>query len=216
MSLRSKRDLEIVLSKLHSYEHPSFQLEQYPTPSSIAADWIWTMAMRSEVAGKVILDAGCGPGFLGIGLLLLGAKRVFFIDKDAAIMAICQENYQQIKDEYDVGEAVFIVHDVSIFDEKVDIVVQNPPFGTKEAHADKKFLEKAFSVAPIVYSMHKFSTKQFVEAISKDAGYQITHLWRYEFPIKAAFAFHEKPVKKIDVGLWRMERRGIGDRHGHY
>ncbi|MBI1968590.1 methyltransferase [Candidatus Woesearchaeota archaeon] len=206
MTIRSKRDLEIVLSKLHSYEQPSFKLEQYPTPSSIAADWIWTMAMRGEVAGKVILDAACGPGILGIGLLLLGAKHVFFVDKDEKIMTICQRNYEKIKDEYDLGEASFIVHDISLFAEDVDIAVQNPPFGTKEAHADKKFLEKAFSLAPVVYSMHKYATKKFVEAISKDHSFRITDVWRYEFPIKAAFAFHEKPVKKIDVGLWRMER----------
>ena len=206
MTIRSKRDLDVILSRLHSYEQPSFRLEQYPTPSHIAADWIWTMAMRGEVAGKVILDAACGPGILGIGLLLLGAKRVFFVDKDQKIMAVCRENYKQIKDEYDVGEAVFIAHDITLFAEEVAIAVQNPPFGTKEAHADKKFLEKAFSIAPVVYSMHKYSTKKFVEAISKDHGFRITDVWRYEFPIKAAFAFHEKPVKKIDVGLWRMEK----------
>ena len=206
MTIRSKRDLDVVLSKLHSYEQPSFRLEQYPTPSHIAADWIWAMAMRGEVAGKVILDAACGPGILGIGLLLLGAKRVFFVDKDQKIMAVCRVNYKQIKDEYDVGEAVFIAHDITLFAEEVAIVVQNPPFGTKEAHADKKFLEKAFSLAPIVYSMHKYTTKRFVEAISKDHGFRIMDVWRYEFPIKAAFAFHEKPVKKIDVGLWRMEK----------
>ncbi|MDP3639857.1 MAG: methyltransferase [Nanoarchaeota archaeon] len=206
MTIRSKRDLEVVLSKLQSYKQPSFTLEQYPTPSHIAADWIWTMAMRGEVAGKVILDAACGPGILGIGLLLLGAKRMFFIDKDEKIMVVCRENYELIKNEYDIGEAIFIAHDITLFAEEVDLVVQNPPFGTKEKHADKKFLEKAFSVAPVVYSMHKYTTKRFVEAISKDFSFRITDTWRYEFPIKAAFAFHEKPVKKIDVGLWRMEK----------
>jgi predicted RNA methylase len=68
-------------------------------------------------------------------------------------------------------------------------------------------LEKAFSLAKVVYSMHKYSTKVFVEAISRDFGFEITDFWRYEFPIKAAFKFHEKPVKFIDVGLWRMKKR---------
>ncbi len=206
MSIRSKKDLEMVLSKLKSFEKPSYQLEQYPTPSSIAAEWIWTMAMRSEVSGRTILDAACGPGILGIGLLLMGAKKIIFVDKDPQIIQTCQQNYNSIKDEYEIGEAEFITTDIQLIDLRADIVVQNPPFGTKNEHIDKLFLEKAFSTAKIVYSMHKYSTKKFVEAIAKDFNYAITHLWRYDFPIKATFAFHEKPVKNVDVGLWRMEK----------
>lgn len=209
--MRSQRDLEVYLSKLKNFPQPSFQLEQYATPSSIAAEWVWSMAMKGEVAGKIILDAACGPGILGIGLLLLGAKKVFFVDKDQAIMTICQENYNQVKQEYEIGEAVFVMSDIALFDEheQMDIVIQNPPFGTKIKHADKRFLEKAFLVAPIVYSLHKYSTKSFVEAISRDHGFEITDLWRYEFPIKAAFKFHEKPKVMIKVGLWRMARSSL-------
>ncbi len=204
--IRSKRDLEIILSKLPGFENPSLQLEQYPTPSHIAAEWVWSMAMKGEVAGKVIVDAGCGPGILGIGLLLLGARKIIFIDKDAEAIRICRQNYQKIQDEYEIGMAEFITHDFSLFDAEAELVVQNPPFGTKQEHADKKFLEKAFAIAPIVYSMHKWSTQKFVEAIAKDFHFTITEVWRYEFPIKATFAFHEKPKQMIDVGLWRMKK----------
>ena len=207
MSIRSKKDLEVELSKLKNFESPSFELEQYATPSHIAAEWIWNMALKGEIAGRVILDAACGPGILGIGLLLMGAKKIFFVDKDQKALTICIENYNKIKGEYDVGKAEFIHQDISLFDQQVDIVVQNPPFGTKNEHIDKVFLEKAFSVAPLVYSMHKYTTAKFVEAISKDFGFTITDLWRYEFPIKAVFKFHEKPVVKVDVGLWRMKKR---------
>lgn len=207
MSIRSKRDLEVVLSKLKNYEKPLFQLEQYPTPSSIAAEWIWTMAMRGEISGRTILDAACGPGILGMGLLLMGAKKIIFVDKDLTIMQTCQQNYNTIKEEYEIGEAEFIISDIQLIDVEADLVVQNPPFGTKNEHIDKLFLEKAFSSAKIVYSMHKYSTQKFVEAIAKDFQFKITHLWRYDFPIKATFAFHEKPVKNVDVGLWRMEKQ---------
>ena len=206
MSIRSQRDLEVQLSRLKNFENPSLELEQYATPSHIAAEWIWTMAMKREVAGKTILDAACGPGILGIGLLLMGARKVFFVDKDRGTMNSCVENYNQIKEEYEVGEALFVTGDISTFDEQVDIVVQNPPFGTKTEHADKKFLEKALAIAVIVYSMHKYSTQRFVEAIAHDFGFTITDFWRFEFPIKAAFKFHEKPKVMIDVGLWRMEK----------
>src|SRR3989344_9706267 len=206
MSIRSKRDLEVILSKLKSFEKPSLTLEQYPTPSAIAAEWVWNMALKKEVAGKIIVDAGCGPGIIGLGLLLLGARKVIFIDSDQEVIQICRQNYGQIKEEYEIGSAELIAHDFSLFDGEADLVVQNPPFGTKQEHADKKFLEKAFAVAPLVYSMHKWSTQKFVEAVCKDFSFRITEVWRYEFPIKATFSFHEKPKQIIDVGLWRMEK----------
>jgi putative methylase len=206
MSIRSKQNLEMELSKLASFENPSWELEQYATPAHIAAEWIWNMALKGEVAGRNILDAASGPGILGIGLLLMGATKVYFVDKDEAVMEICRKNYSMIKEEYEIGEAVFIVHDISLFDGDVEIVVQNPPFGTKEKHIDKKFLEKAFDVAEVVYSMHKLSTKSFVEAIHRDFGFTITDHWTFKFPIKAVFKHHTKPVRNVDVGLWRMEK----------
>ena len=67
------------------------------------------------------------------------------------------------------------------------------------------FLEKAFSLSKVVYSMHKWSTKKFVEAISKDYKYEITNVWRFNFPLKKVHSFHTKERKMIDVGLWRLE-----------
>ncbi len=206
--VRSQKDLGVTLSKLEGFSAPSFELEQYATPAHIAAEWIWSMALRGEVIGKTFLDAACGPGILGMGLLLMGAKKVYFVDKDDTAMGICQRNYEKMEQEYEIGEGTFVIHDISVFDEHVDCVVQNPPFGTKEKHIDKKFLEKAFSIAPLVYSMHKYATRTFVEAISKDHGFTITDFWRFSFPIKAQFTFHQKPVKNVDVGLWRMEKVG--------
>ncbi|MBI2666794.1 RsmD family RNA methyltransferase [Candidatus Woesearchaeota archaeon] len=208
--LFSKRNLTAILSQLKSFEKPSAELEQYATPPEIAVDWIWHMAQSGEVAGKVILDAACGPGILGLGLLLLGAKKVYFLDKDEKIIRICRENYELLKKEYEIGAAEFVLQDITLLDAEstgITVVVQNPPFGTKIEHADKKFLEKAFAVAPLVYSMHKWSTQKFVEAVAKDFGFEITSVWKYEFRLPATQSFHKKPVEVVDVGLWKMERK---------
>jgi putative methylase len=207
MTIRSQQDLELALSKLQDFKEPSFLLEQYSTPAHIAAAWVWDMALRGEVAGRTILDAACGPGILGLGLLLMGANKVYFLDKDTAAINICQENYQALYNTYEIAKAEFIHEDITLFDQTVDIVVQNPPFGTKNTHIDKTFLEKAFTLSPLIYSMHKFTTIAFVEAITRDHNYLITHVRRFDFPIKARFEFHEKPVKNIDVGLWRIALR---------
>lgn len=206
MSIRSKKDVEIILSKLKSFDNPSFELEQYVTPSSIAATWIWDMFMHGEVEGKIILDAGCGPGILGLGLLLLGAKKMIFLDKDKSALAIAKENYAILSSDYELGKAEFIECDIKEFNKKVDVVIQNPPFGTKDEHADKSFLEIAFKSAPLVYSMHKSSTVNFVRALAKDYQFIITSTTRFEFPIKATYHFHTKPVKKVDVTLFRLEK----------
>ncbi len=206
MSIRSKKDLELVLSSLKDFENPSWELEQYATPASIAADWIWQAAMKGDIRNRTILDAACGPGIVGIAALLMGAKKVFFVDKDQEAIKLCQENYEKIKQKYEIKNAEFILHDISLFDEEVDTVLQNPPFGTKTKHIDKIFLETAFVVGKVIWSMHKSVTKNFVEAISKDFKFNITAIYDYEFPIKSTFKFHQKPVKKVDVSLWRMEK----------
>lgn len=217
--IRSKKDLELWLECLRDFEEPSWELEQYATPAVIAADWLWQAALKGDLRGKVILDGACGPGILGIGSLLMGAKKVFFIDKSREAIELCRENYERIKEKIKriekrekrekgrrLGEGVFILGDIRLFDEKVEVVLENPPFGTKERHIDKVFLEKAFELGKVVWSMHKLSTKRFVEAVSSDYNFEITDFFRYDFPIKAKFKWHEKPVKKIEVGLWRMER----------
>ena len=206
MSIRSKKDLEMALSSLKDFENPSWELEQYATPADIAADWVWQAALRGDIRNRIILDAACGPGVLGIAALLMGAKMVFFLDKDQEAIQLCQQNYEKLKEEYEIGEAEFTLTDITLFDEEVNVVLQNPPFGTKEKHMDKPFLEKAFSISKVVWSMHKSVTKNFVEAITKDFKFRITDVFNYDFPIKAAFKFHQKPVKKVEVSLWRMEK----------
>ena len=207
MSFRSVKDLNQELSKLESFSNPLIKQEQYATPSHIAADWLWQIALQSELAGKTVLDAGCGPGILGIAALLLGAKHVYFLDIDRKTLTTCQNNYTKIKEEYEVGEATFICENITLFDQEVDLVIQNPPFGTKEKHADKPFLETAFRSAPLVYSMHKIVTEAFVAAVAKDNLFTITEVWKYELPIKAQFSHHQKPVKFIDVGVFRLTKK---------
>ena len=100
--------------------------------------------------------------------------------------------------------------DVKLAPEQIkeaDCVIQNPPFGTKQKHADKLFLEAAFKLAPIVYSMHKSSTEQFIEAISKDHNYQITEKVDYKFPLKNTMKHHKKKIAYTDVAVWKLEKQ---------
>ena len=71
----NQKQLAMQLSKLVSVESKKVQLEQYPTDSEIAAEILWAAFMQGDIEDKSIADFGCGNGILGIGALLLGAKR---------------------------------------------------------------------------------------------------------------------------------------------
>jgi len=201
----SKSGLAVRLSKLDAFERPKVSVEQYATDAEIAASVLWNGLYLGDIRQKVSVDLGCGTGILGIGALLLGAKRVYFVDNDEEALKIAKINYKRAKSESSVGEAVFLCIDIEEFKEKCDVVLQNPPFGTKVRHSDREFLKKAVSIAPVVYSLHKSESIGFIEAFSRDNGYEVSHRWDFEFPLKATMRFHKKRIKRIKVSCFRLE-----------
>ena len=172
----SKKGLEVLLSRLEGFEEPKVRVEQYSTDASIAAEVLWQAYMKGDI-GKVSVDLGCGTGILGIGLLVLGAGKVYFVDADQKVIDGARENLAKVKSGYTLsGEVVFRCVDINDFEGVVDLVVQNPPFGTKVRHMDKVFLKKAFEVGKVVYSFHKSETKKFVESFSRDNNFIITEV----------------------------------------
>ena len=57
--------------------------------------------MLGDIDNKVIADFACGPGYLGIGALLLGAKWVHFVDIDPKALELTRKNLS-ILDEYEI------------------------------------------------------------------------------------------------------------------
>jgi len=208
--IKSKSGLAIVLSKLKGFEKPKVSVEQYSMDSEIGAELLWNALYRGDIKEKTVVDLGCGTGMLGIGSLLLGAEKAYFVDIDEKAINIAKENLAKVKSEYSVdGGAVFLCQDIKNFNEKVDAVLQNPPFGTKQKHVDKIFLEKAIELAPIVYSFHKSSTKIFVESFAKDNNFEVTACFKFKFPLKQTMNFHRREIHRIDVACWRLEKKSL-------
>lgn len=203
MNTLTKSKLAILLSKLKGFENPKVREEQYMTDSETAAALLWNAYMRGDIDGKVVADLGAGTGVLGIGALLLGAKRVYFVDKDPEALKTAKENLAKTAPP---GKAIFECRDIQSFDEKVDTIVENPPFGTKEKHADKEFLKKAFSLAKQIYSIHKATSKDFIERISKNHGFRVTDLVECKLGLKASYGFHKKRIERIEIGIWTLEK----------
>ncbi len=195
----SKKDLEIALSQLRPLKYYKPNLEQYPTPGDLAAQMLWVAF--DDINDKVVADFGTGNGILAIGAALLGAKKVYAIDIDEDCLNVARENASDFS-----ARIQFIHADVTEFNTKVDTVVMNPPFGLRSKQGDRVFLQKAFSVADTVYSIHAVVSESFLKAFSRDNGFSCELLFAYNFPISNIMPFHEKNRKFITVGVWRFKR----------
>ncbi len=203
----SKKSLAVFLSKLKTFDYPSIQLEQYATDSEVAATILWSAFMNGDIEGKTVADLGCGTGILGVGALLLGAKKVYFVDIDEKALSLLSENLDYLSREFEGEfEREVILDAVENFGVKTEVVIENPPFGTKTEHADRAFLLKAFSTAPLIYSFHKTSTRNFVSAISEDNGFKVTAEIALDFPLKKTFSHHKKKVERVEVSCFRLEK----------
>lgn len=197
-----KRDLEIALQKVPSHPAPKAHLEQYATPATIAADFLWNASARGDVAGLRVVDLGCGTGVLAIGAKLLGASEAFGFDVDEEAIEEARKAARSLG-----VDATFEARDVSAVDLPADTVLMNPPFGAQERGADRPFLDKAFELSEVVYTFLNAETEAFVRRFASDRGFDATQAWRYEFPLAHQFAFQEKAVKRVPVVALRLQAR---------
>jgi putative methylase len=198
-----RKDLEIALQRLKPFAAPKPNDEQYPTPANIAADMIFLAFSQGDIAGLKVADLGCGTGILGIAAALLGAREVIGLDKDPSALDLARENAEMLGARLRLHQA-----DVGGFDERVDTVVMNPPFGSQRKHADRPFLEKAMEVAEVSYSLHNASTQDFLLKLISSAGRTAELLKRYKLEIPHTFAFHKKAKQDVEVVLLRIHKHG--------
>lgn len=222
--IASKSGLAVVLSRLSVFQRPKVRVEQYPTDSEIAAEVLWSAFMKGDIDNMVIADLGCGTGILGIGALLLGAKKVYFLDIDQNALETSKNNILYLKSEGYFGnitkERDFVLKCIDIKEasgfienemsggrlSKINTVLQNPPFGTRIKHIDKAFLEVAMNLAGIIYTFHKSSTENFVKALCHTSKVRITDILRFDFPLKKSIEHHRKKIQKIKVSCFRIEK----------
>lgn len=196
-----KRKLEITLQGLNTIASPKAHLEQYTTPSNIAADILYFAHSMGDISDKKILDLGCGCGIFAIGAALLGAESIIGIDIDEGAIRCAKENAQTLELDID-----FRICDITDFNENGYCVVQNPPFGAQKRHADRPFLEKALKLSKVVYSLHLTKTRDFIEKLSNKLKADITHSKSYEFGIDHSFSFHSKERMEFEVTMFRLEK----------
>lgn len=195
-----KRDLERLLQSLEPVSRPRADVEQYPTPPGIAAEVVHIALGRGDIAGRKVLDAGCGNGVLAIAAAASGAAEVVGIDVDPEAIEVARRNSRRSS-----VRVVWRVADVRTVEGPFDTALMNPPFGSQRRHADLPFLDRAMRVASVVYSFHNAKTEAFLERRIAALGGRITHRLAYSFPLQRAFRFHTADVRRILVILLRIE-----------
>jgi putative methylase len=198
-----RKDLEIALQRVKPFASPNPTDEQYPTPAIIAADMVYLAYSQGDIAGQKVGDLGCGTGMLAISAKLLGAREVVGLDKDQAALDVARENALMMGTEIRL-----CMGDVSDFQEKVDTVVMNPPFGSQRRHADLPFIDKAMEIAMVSYSLHNASTQDFLVKRVSSSGRKAEVLKRYKLEIPHTFAFHKKAKQDVEVLLLRIQTTG--------
>jgi len=208
----SKKQLAIILSQLKSNPSPDPSLEQYEIPGELAAEIINHGLLSGDITGKTILDLGCGSGRLGIGSVLMGAKKVTGIDIDKNVLEVAKENVkiaeefsgQKIKNKID-----FIHSDIENFKGQADTVIQNPPFGIQKEHADRIFLEKALESGKVIYSLHRSYSKSrmFLTRYIEKYGGKVEKIMKFSFRLPHTFGFHKKPAVSFDVDLYVIRKK---------
>jgi predicted RNA methylase len=205
----SKSSLAIILSKLSGFSNHDLHKEQYETPSEIAADFLWQINMIDRnIAEKNILDIGCGTGILGIGAMLLGAKHVTFVEIDNSAIEILKNNIKKTEEEIGQKFNYQVIHsDISSVNTiQTEICICNPPFGTKNKHVDREFLNMALKSSNIVYSFHKTSTLEYLQELFSSKGFDFSVMSNYNFELHATQKFHTRKLHRIEVSTIRIRK----------
>ena len=194
--ITKKKHLEMAIQKVPKHPNPKVDLEQYSTPAIIAADLLWNAYSLGDIADKKVMDLGCGTGIFAIASKLLGAASAIGVDID--------KDSTDLASSY-CGDVNFICSDICDLenDFDVDTIFQNSPFGSQKnakKGADLKFISKAIELSPkVLYSFHMASTEEFLISYFEKNDLEITHIFRYNFPIPKIYEFHTRESANVEV-----------------
>ena len=205
MEKLTKRRLEIILSKMSLPKNLKREWEQYPTPGPLAARILWIAhATYNDIYDKYVLDLGTGSGVFAIGAAILGAKCVLGIDIDFSILTFAKK----YAEEFSLSNLDFHCVDVKYLNlrQRMDTVIQNPPFGVHRPGSDVLFLDSALKVADVVYSIHKLETLDYILRYLEKKDFRAEILFRDIIPIPPLYPRHREKWHPVRIFVVRIHR----------
>ena len=181
-----------------------------------------------DIENRFVADLGCGCGVLAIGSVMLGAGAVTGFDVDTDALEQFQENIAggllfwvlgtrltkfvfcadfEI-DNIDLVNADICTLGDGSWDNKFEVVIMNPPFGTKHNKGlDVKFLQTGISMASrSVYSLHKTSTREHILKKAADWGVSAQVLAELRYDLPNTYKHHKKSSVDIHVDFIRFSK----------
>jgi len=206
---RPYRRAELVqaLARLEAYEAPRRESEQVVSPPEPAGTLLLEAARRDDLAGRRVVDLGCGTGVLAIGAALLGARPVVGIDADAGAVAVARRNAALLS-----VSCTFETAPVDGYAAPAETVVMNPPFGAQRRHADRPFWDAAYRVARRrIYAFSLASSRTFIadSAVARGARVEAIQPVPWRFP--RTFPHHRKRSVELPVDLWILTPGALED-----
>ncbi len=204
--LVSRKHLEMLLQQVESFQEPKPELEQYPiTPQGASIILTLIANTYSDIQNKVLGDLGCGTGVLAIGAALLGAKEVIGVEIDQRQLEIAVKNAQKLHLMHKIRWINNDIQDISL---KVDVIIQNPPFGVQRADhgMDVVFLKKALESAKIIYSLHKSGekTQVYLRKFIQHQNAILDTIVPLQINLPHLYDFHRKKSYPLQIDLYRV------------
>ncbi|KAG1501407.1 hypothetical protein G6F52_012462 [Rhizopus delemar] len=203
------KELESILQDCEVFDEPKIQFEQYPTTPHLAARMLYTAdTVYNDIEDKSIGDFGSGCGILSIAANILGAGYSVGFDIDPDAIKIAQENSDQFEVCIDFVNTDLLHAKLERFQGKLDTIIMNPPFGTKNNKGiDMLMLKKAIDIANhSVYSLHKSSTREHIMKKAKEWGVSFEVVAELKFDVPMMYKFHKKKNVEIAVDFLRFEK----------
>lgn len=211
----SKKDLERILEEIPGFKNPKRFLEQYQTPSWLAAEMIFKAALRRDIGGRAS-DLGCGTGRIATALALMGADEVLCIDISCEDLAEARKHLSRLGL---IDRVETICWDLFQGPPRsLGLVVMNPPFGVHRRGSDLAFLRTAMMGSHTIYSIHKYNedSLKLIKNISSREGFDLEVLGIYNMEIPAMFESHRRRIYRFPVMMIRLSRgRGQSGQHSH-
>lgn len=204
--VKSRKELEIEISRVPSFKAPIKQLEQYVCDSSIASKLLWTAYIYGDIENKIVADLGCGTGILSYGAFLLGARDILCIDIDINALYTAREFLDSFHSASSYTHYLCCdVEQLSL--RSVDTVVMNPPFGVYRRGIDLQFLERAFEIMPSsIYSIHKYNpdSHKLITRLAQTNSYTVQIVYTGYMSIHATYEHHTKRLHRFRVSVYRF------------
>jgi putative methylase len=192
--------LVLALQRINPHPNPKVNLEQYTIPADLAAEILFAACyVHNDIKDKTVLDLGTGTGRLAVGASILGARYVVGVDVEASSLNLASTLARSLGVRVD-----FVLGEIGTLHGSIDTVLTNPPFGTKKPHADLRFLKCALQLGSVIYTIHKSSTRRFLERWSLEQGLNSELIMATKMDIPHQFRFHRKPRRQVEVDIFRI------------